>query len=138
MAVTPKINWLDTVKVLQGLSQISAGGLAALWKLIGGWKGALALILAACMALGALSWANTRRERDAAVAGRAEANRTIAVLRAENAGAEAAQVVYVEGKGRVRTVYVERKREYEQAVEANAEWANQPIPSDVLSSLSDD
>lgn len=130
-----KIKLMDVIRGVQVASAISASGLTGLYRLIGGWKGVLCLLGAGLVALSALELANTRRERDGALAALAEANRAIAVLKADAAGASAAAETRVIERENVRVVYVERKKELNEALEANADWANSPVPDGVLSSL---
>lgn len=71
------------------------------------------------------------KQRDDALRSAEAALLEAQISAADSAGSKAATKVVIEGRNEVREVYVERNKELDEALEANADWAAQPVPDDV-------
>lgn len=109
------------------------------WLRGGGWKwlaGAItALLAAASIAYLSMALHSARTERDAAQATVAARDGEIALLRRARAADEASEQVRVIYRDRATAEATERMGKTNEALKANPDWANQPVPSAVADSL---
>jgi len=134
MELRMSINITNITRFIQLVSSINFANLGKLWSMVG-WKRLIwavgAAVVAGIIAFGYMSHKRAEGAQRALEAKEIE----VAVLRAERAGNQAAQDVVSVERPRVTREYADRRADTEKALEANADWANQPIPDDVLASI---
>lgn len=99
--------------------------------MIASWKAYAVGLGGVLCALLVLWGAIVLKQRDDALTAAEEAALEALISAADSQGSKAATRVVVEGRNEVREVYLEREEELDEALEANADWASQPVPDDV-------
>lgn len=103
----------------------------------GGWKPALLGLLALLGAYLVWSYRDMRADRDAAQRASQEATAAAELIRTNDHAASRAVIGASEAKARISSKEAQGIARTEAALSANPDWASQPVPADVLSSLRD-